>query len=79
MNLKVFNSNLIANEPIYLTMVEDGYGNVDIIVVDKVGNKKEGGHLFSFRKDGTITCVPRVDPNLGFKLSSDRRVVVSYL
>lgn len=62
-------------DAVFLKLVDQEEG-VAVVVVGEDGNRVDGGYLAIFHHQGTLSRYFECDPNLGFQLDADGRVVV---
>lgn len=77
MKLKVYQSKTVESEPVVrLALREDDDGDITLMAVDEQGKRKYCGDLLTIASDGFIKRHIAVDPDLGFQLDNNERVLL---
>lgn len=76
MKFEIYDENNNKEEVVILKIEQDGVENGRVIAVDESGVRITQGYLLDFTKDGQIQLCRDVNPNLGFKLDKQGKIML---
>lgn len=76
MELEVFGEAHAHEEPTRLRLVKGGNENVVLMVVDVAGYCRSGGYILKMKKSGKAYLCGNINPDLGFQLDKQGRLVL---
>ena len=77
MKLEIYDGTSEPEEKIVrLRLVLDGPGSVNLVVVDKAGDRVSCGSLLCIDDDGTTHSNCNINESIGFNLDSNGRLII---
>ena len=74
LKLQAYNPRETEEKSTRVKLEDHGSGIINVVVVDKDGNRVDQGILFCLLPYGTIQRMPSVNPDLGFVLDDKGRI-----